>query len=478
MADPRLLPDDFMFGVATAGFQIEGGYNGPGEPRNNWFRWEAEGRVEPSGNALDFWDRYEHHLDRAVAAGCNAFRFSVEWARIEPREGDLDTTALDRYVDIAEACHERGMTPLVTLNHFTHPWWLGEDFWLHNDSPQRFAEHVASVVPRLIPHVRHWVTVNEVNIYALQTYVTGDFPPGRTAAFGDAATCIDSLLAAHVLAYDEIHKVQPDATVGMNNFVFSLYEIDRLHTDVLNARAHGVSRERLRPWLLERREAHAAQMRQRAGSERLLRALAARRIDLDRSLPRTIDAVYASPHERTIDHVQIDWYNPITASHIRLPGHRTSGGRNWMPARALWDDPPDPRAFVDLVPLSCDDGLPLWVVENGLCNRVRNGRSFARLDGWDRPRYLQAHLRALLELHDAGIDVGAYFHWTLADNYEWGSYEPRFGLYGVDRARGNRWSDEDAMGHDSARAFRRLADGLLNGDRSVLSCPPHELERP
>ncbi len=73
------------------------------------------------------------------------------------------------------------------------------------------------------------------------------------------------------------------------------------------------------------------------------------------------------------------------------------------------------------------------------------------------------------------MSIGGYFHWTLADNYEWGSYEPCFGLYGVDRARGLRWSTEDAMGRPSAAVYRRLVEGLRAGDRTVLTAPIHEL---
>ena len=77
-------PDGFLFGVATAGFQVEGGYNGPGQPANNWLPWEHVGRVEPSGNAVGFWERPEEAFDRAAALGCNSFRLSVEWARVFP----------------------------------------------------------------------------------------------------------------------------------------------------------------------------------------------------------------------------------------------------------------------------------------------------------------------------------------------------------------------------------------------------------
>ncbi|MDQ3146332.1 MAG: family 1 glycosylhydrolase, partial [Actinomycetota bacterium] len=111
---PFGLPEGFRFGVATAGFQVEGGFNGPGEPANNWAAWEHDGQVEPSGDALRFWDGYEEHLDRALAAGCDGFRFSVEWARCEPHPGEVDTDALDRYRAILDACTARGLQPLVT----------------------------------------------------------------------------------------------------------------------------------------------------------------------------------------------------------------------------------------------------------------------------------------------------------------------------------------------------------------------------
>lgn len=478
MADLRPLPEGFLFGVATAGFQIEGGYNGRGEPRNNWFRWEAEGRVEPAGMALGFWNDYERQLDRVVATGSNAFRFSVEWARCEPAEGDLDDTALDRYAAIIDACRERGLEPLVTLHHFTHPHWLGDDFWLQADAPERFAAWSAVAAARLGQHVRHWVTINELNILALMTYLTGMLPGGGVGRLDDLRRALDHLLAAHVLAYDAVHTARPDAVVATNTFTFSLYEVDRLLTDLLLARSQGVSRDDLHNWLASRRARYGRDVEPLAGKERALRAVGRRSLGLDEALPRAVAAVYDSPHDCTLDHLQLDYYNPIASSHFRVPGHRTSGGRNWLPGTLLWDDLPDPGTFRSFLDLSVDGRHDVWIVENGLCNRVRHGRAYPRLDNWDRPRYLQTYLRAMVDAIDAGVPVGAYFHWTLADNYEWGSYEPRFGLYGVDRSRGNAWSDRDAMGRDAAGVFRRIIEGLRTGDRSVLTRPVTELESP
>jgi beta-glucosidase len=465
---PFVLPEGFRFGVATAGFQIEGGTNGPGEPRNNWFAFEEAGRVEPSGLANDFWNRYEEQLDRAVAAGCDAFRLSVEWARCEPEPGAYDEAAFARYRAIIDACHDRGLEPLVSLHHFCHPHWLGVDLWLDGDAPDRFAEWAGVVVDRLGGRVREWVTVNEPNIYALQTYWTGDFPPGRFLDTGATVRAIDHLLTGHVLAHAEIHARRPDAVVATNTFCFSAYELDQLLVDVLLCRAEGVQREELGPWLRARRSAYDLAMGSGSVRERAARHLIGRMVPLERALPRTVAAVYASPHECSQDVTQIDVYNPTISSHFRLPGHRTAGGRNPMPTRLLWDDPPDPPAFAHLTRLNQRGDRPVWIVENGLCNRVRNGRSHPRVDGWTRPRYLREHLAQLVRLVDAGVPVGAYFHWTLADNYEWGSYEPRFGLYGVDRERGLRWSDHDSMGEPSAATYRAIIEALKAGERSVL----------
>ncbi len=461
-----------------ASTRSKGHYNGPGEPRNNWYGWEREGRIEASGIALDFWDHYEDHLDRAVAAGCDGFRMSVEWARCEPAEGEWDDTAFDRYAAILDACHDRGLEPLVTLLHFTHPWFLGEEFWLTLDSPERYAAWVERAVDRLGSRVTNWVTLNEINILALADLRDARRLPARPlpAHLGEMRRCLDHLLAAHVLGYHEIHERRPDAVVATNTFTFSIYELDRLLNDILLARLHDIQRADLNAWLADRKvNATTPPFRARSWvpsgpwSKRLAPpswvAAAAGRS------PRAVRAPgpTQSPHVCTQDVTQLDYYVPEVQPHIRMPGHRTAGGRTTMPGNMLWDDQPDAQAFKAFIPPNVAPGRDLWIVENGLCNRVRNGRSYPRLDGYSRPRYLREYLRSMVEMIDAGVPIGSYYHWSLVDNYEWGSYEPRFGLYGVDRERGNRWLDSDSMGEDSAGTYRRIIEALRAGDRSILS---------
>jgi len=106
MSSPErsLLGEGFLIGVATSGYQVEGGYNGDGQPHNNWAAWEGAGKAARSGLACDFWRHPEEALDRAAAIGCNAFRLSVEWARLEPRPGVSDDAALERYAAILAMC--------------------------------------------------------------------------------------------------------------------------------------------------------------------------------------------------------------------------------------------------------------------------------------------------------------------------------------------------------------------------------------
>jgi len=465
-----VLPPGFRFGVATSAFQTEGGLNGPGQPANDWLEWERSGRVEPSGTALSFWDDYEAHLDRAVAAGCDAFRLSIEWARCEPTEGMIDEDAFGRYRAILDACRARGLRPTVCLHHFTHPHWLGSHFWLGLDSPTRFAAWVAAAVARLSDRCQHWLTVNEINGYAVQAFVLGTLPPGRLLAHGDLVRALDHMLAGHVLAHAAIHRRQPDAVVSTDNHASSLYELDRLLLDVLLARGDGIGREDLGAWLADRRSVqNVALGRGARRADAVIRRLTGSILPLDQALPRAVAAVYDGPHERPIDVVSVNYYDPVAADHLRPPGHRTAGGRTWAPVGKQWDMAVHPDGLLGYLRLNHHPDLAIEISENGLCNRVYRGRGWPRGDGWDRARSLRAHLAAVVAALDEGLPVVGYFHWTLGDCYEWGSYEPRFGLYGVDRERGGRWSDLDSMGADTAAAYRRLADGLRAGDRAVLS---------
>jgi beta-glucosidase len=456
------LPADFMWGVATAGFQIEGGYNGPGEPQNNWSDWEASARVEPSGIACDFWRRHDEYIRHCQDMKLNSFRLSIEWARCYPEQGKLDTSAVARYREIIEKLRAAGLEPLVTLHHFTHPLWLGVDFWLKEESPKVFLEWVRSAIEHFGDLAKMYVTLNEINVLPSATYLFGAFPPGRRGDIRATALASDNLLLAHLLAYQEIKKQIPDATVGTNPTVISVYEAERVITDLCLAKRYVEGPGELKDWLAHRREAFYSCFDKRFPAEVPARRLMSRLFDPLSVYRRSIDEVFSSELECFLDVVQIDFYNPYLTSHVRLPFSRTAGGRTLSPTRMFWDDLIIPEAFSEFLRAENEPGIPLWVVENGMCSRVKRGRSYGRSDNWTRPQMLKEYLPRLVQARAEGIDVRGYWHWSLMDNYEWGSYQPRFGILGIDRERGVRVLEEDSMGHDSKGTYARLIEELTD----------------
>ena len=177
-----------------------------------------------------------------------------------------------------------------------------------------------------------------------------------------------------------------------------------------------------------------------------------------------LDALYASKRERQLDAIALDFYAPWAKGRFQRPSRPTAGGTERRPARPLWDDPPMPDSFVGFLQANVEPGLPLWVLENGMCNRVKRGVSHPRMDGWTRPRYLKEYLAALAGAVRAGAPVTSYVHWSLLDNYEWGSYQPRFGLFGIQRDEGLRRLRSDSMGEDAAGVYRRIVSAFRSGE--------------
>ena len=179
------FPEGFEWGTATAAHQIEGG-----NWNNDWWEWEhtpSSGCTEPSGDACDSWHRWDEDVDLCRQLGLGNYRFSIEWSRIEPEEGEWSRAALDHYRRIGEALLAAGIDPVVTFHHFTTPRWLAaRGGWAEPRVADAFARFCERAARALAPVMRRACTINEPNIVALHGYQTGVFPPGRAGA-GTAA---------------------------------------------------------------------------------------------------------------------------------------------------------------------------------------------------------------------------------------------------------------------------------------------------
>ncbi|RYD78061.1 MAG: glycoside hydrolase family 1 protein, partial [Verrucomicrobiaceae bacterium] len=359
---------DFLWGVATSAYQSEGGYNGPGQPRTNWAAVEESGDVAVTGKAADFWNRYEEDFARCRALGLNAFRLGIEWSRVQPTPGKLDARrssaelspaaaalnseidiqaargfdrkALDHYVAILTSCQEHGLEPVVTLQHFVHPSWLGPDAWLSPETPALFAAYVREVVsyisPRLPRPLRWFITINEPNMLVLNTYLGRQFPAKAGSGLTSMTSAYNGLLTAHILAYNVIHDLYeksgwPAPQVALNNYCSDLYWSDKLLLDLLCARERGVTQEGVGEYIGQCvRVFEEAFERARiplhkdpsyyfgALVKRLSDWIGARHFRAERFAP-LLNALYASPRERVLDFIGLDYYDPFAAHAFRLP---------------------------------------------------------------------------------------------------------------------------------------------------------------
>lgn len=411
------FPRGFMWGVATAGYQCEGG-----NPDNNWKAWEQAGKLEqPRKNAVDFWNRYPEDMDLARGMGLNAFRFSLEWSRIEPRPGEFDQAAIDHYRKMVDAAHARGLEPIVTLQHFAYPAWLdagGAPYGFERpDAPRLFARYARHVAEQFRGKIRYWITINEPNVLAMGGYAVGFLPPGRMG-WGPYTRSVAGIVDSHRAAYQALHEVDPQSQVSSN--VFYLYadrpttfdpgKIWGIEEDALLLSGAGVrSRDALGMSLASAGPGDAGPG---AGSSTGL----GRHAQTTR-IPDGLAGPYLEDlGAQYLDFVAIDYYWGMTPSatfNVRKP--------------YAW--PVSPRGIFD----ACRDlwntyRKPVLIAENGLATK----NLAPRADGWTRESFMVHHLYHLREAVLAGVPVLGYIHWSLTDNYEWGDWTPRFGLYSVD----------------------------------------------
>ena len=207
------FPKGFLWGTATAAHQIEGG-----NVNNDWWLFEHDPSspcLESSGDGCDSWHRWPEDLDLVASLGLGAYRFSLEWSRIEPEEGEWSEAALDHYRAVCAGCRDRGLVPVVTFHHFTTPRWLAaRGGWESPDAPDRFARFCERAVGRLGDLVGWACTINEPNIVALMGYGYGIFPPG--AKDWDRRRAVnEAFCRGHRLAVEALRAGPGDFPVGL-----------------------------------------------------------------------------------------------------------------------------------------------------------------------------------------------------------------------------------------------------------------------
>jgi beta-glucosidase len=369
----RRFPAGFVWGTATAAHQVEGG-----NWNNDWWAWEHDPEApcqEPSGDACDHWHRYPDDIRLCASLGFTAYRFSLEWSRIEPEEGEFSRVALEHYRRMCATCHEHGLEPIVTFHHFTTPRWVtGRGGWAAPETADRFARFVARAAAHLGDLTGRACTLNEPNIVATMGYLYALFPPGKRDA--DLRRQVnDVLIDAHRRAVEAIHAGPGRAPVGLTLAM----------SDYQAVGGGEAVRDRYR---------------------------------------RDMEDVFLEA-ARGDDFIGVQCYSRTRFGREGMLGPE-HGVRTTQMGYEFW-----PEALEATIRRAWEmtAGVPVLVTENGIGTE----------EDAERIEYVSRALPGVLASLADGIDVRGYVYWSLLDNFEWiFGYRPTFGLVAVDRTTQHR----------------------------------------
>lgn len=394
------FPKDFYWGVATSSHQVEGGNV------NDWSEWEKknaeklaqeaekkfshlknwqeikEQAQNPqnyiSGRACDHYNRYEEDFDIAKSLGHNAHRFSIEWSRIEPEEGKWDEKEIEHYREVIKALRSRGIEPFVTLWHWTLPIWLSKKGgWLNENSPKYFERYCSKIINSYDSNlVRFWITLNEPEIYATLSYLTGVWPPQKKNLFSYFRV-IGNLIKAHKKACEAIKKINSEVRIGIakNNVYFEAYRggfINKIFKKIIY-------------WWW--------------------------------------NFYFLNQISDAQDFIGLNHYfhNTIKFSLLKSPKNWFNQNENKKISDIGWELYPEGIYYVlkDLKKYQ----KPIYIMENGLADAKDENREW----------FIKESLKNVVKAISKGVNVNGYLYWSLLDNFEWEKgFWSRFGLVEID----------------------------------------------
>ncbi|MGE3192672.1 MAG: GH1 family beta-glucosidase [Microbacteriaceae bacterium] len=455
--DVRRFPPGFVFGAATAAFQIEGSTHVDGRTDSIW---DAFARIpgavvggDTGDPACDHYRRYRDDVKLMADLGLQAYRFSTSWSRVRPDGGPVNPAGLDYYSRLVDELLEHGIQPWLTLYHWDLPQAIEEEGgWTARSTAERFADYALSVHDVLGDRVRAWTTLNEPWCSAFVGYVSGEHAPGRQdPAAGVAAA--HHLMLGHGLAVGELRARDASLSLGITLNLSVVDPVDPDDAGDLEAvrRIDGqFNRIFLDP--LFRGEYPADVLEDLAGSglEDVIRPG-----DLS-TISRPIDtlgvnyyhgeAVSAHPAENASNNAAPS-VRPLRSPFVNAESvHFHKRG---LPVTAMdWEV--QPEGLTRLLRRVHDEytgpaGVALAVTENGsaFADEVEPDGS---IEDAARTRFLVDHLAATLDAIDQGIPVNGYFAWSLLDNFEWAwGYDKRFGIVRVDYVTQERTPKRSAL---------------------------------
>jgi beta-glucosidase len=414
------LPSSFVWGAATAAYQIEGAIAEDGRGESIWDRFSAHpGNVRNGDNgavACDSYHRYPEDVALMRDLGLDAFRLSIAWPRVVPQgRGPVNAAGLDFYDRLVDELLANGIEPFATLYHWDLPQALEDrGGWPARETVDAYAEYVEAVVTRLGDRVESWITQNEPWVISWLGYGLGEHAPGRRSK-PDALAAAHNVLLAHGRAAEVLRSVSSSARVGITIDVVEMQPLTDDEADVAATRIEDGFRNR---WYLDPvlRGEYPADIVEWYGS----------------SMPEVADgdmALISTP----LDFLGVNYYTRNIVRADPRTGDPTIVPLEDVPETAMgWEVYPEGLES-QLVRLATEYEVPpMYVTENGAAY-PDSRRHDGSVHDQERITYIRGHIEAIERARGRGVPVEGYFVWSLLDNFEWGhGYTQRFGLVYVD----------------------------------------------
>jgi len=392
--------EKFLWGVATSAHQVERCDN------NDWAQAAAQGKVAPAGNACEHEKRWKEDIQLIKNLGANTYRFSCEWSKVMPKEGTFDEKVLKHYEDVCKELVRQGLKPCITLYHYTQPIWFAEKGGFEKEKNiKHFVQFSQKLFQRLGKYVHLWFTFNAPSGVAYKSHLKASTPPYKKD-MQLAVEVLKNVLESHVQVYQAAKKINKDYKVGILKNIYQLdpynpfNPLDRLGSYMGNMLANTCIYNFFR-----------------TGEFKVW-------------IPKKVYVYHKNEAaKKSNDFIGLNYYSHGMMKNFKVvcpSGIKVGKENHTIYAEGLY------RAIKEL---HQQFNLPIFITENGYggCKNLSDKENCER-----RKLFLNRYWYAMAKAIEDGYPVHGYIHWSLMDNYEWGTHHKRYGLYHVDFATQKR----------------------------------------
>jgi len=395
------FPCDFQWGISTSSTQCE-----ESSENNSWSKEylqtiSGKENLPTPDFACKSFEHWQDDIDKVIHLGCNSYRLSIEWSRVQPTADTFDESVIEHYLKIVKYCKDHNISPMICLHHYSDPiWFMNNGGFAQEKNIEKFVTYSQKIYENLRPYVGQWIVISQPVAYAIKGYKVAMQPPFlKDSGLDD--TVMLNLFKAHIAVYDMMHDMYDTTNIGQVPKVGICHQIVQMQP------AHAYN-----PL-----ESLVTTLADRMNNQSLLRFFSNGHLE---SMIPMKEIAYIPNAPKKFDFFALSYYSPLAFNWITPGAPVVADELQTLDALRVIDK----DGLYDAITQAASLGKPVYIVENGINPKTEEQRELL----------LNSYISAIKKALTDGYDVRGYMHWTLMDNYEWGSVSTTgqakaFGLY-------------------------------------------------